>query len=75
MSNVATPDTYERNKLRGRIVERYKTQAAFAEQIGITKHAFSRKMTGKSGLSQADIALWCQLLDIDRKEIGEYFFT
>lgn len=75
MTNVGMPDTYERNKLRGRIVEYYKTQAAFAEAIGITKYAFSRKMTGRTGLSQDDIALWCDLLDIQRADIGEYFFT
>lgn len=75
MSNVRTPDTYERNKLRGRIVEKYKTQTAFAEALGITRNAFSRKMLGKTAISQDDIVLWCQLLDIDREDIGEYFFT
>lgn len=75
MSNVGDPATYERNKLRGRIVERYKTQAAFAKELGITKYALSRKMTSKSSLSQEDIVLWCNLLNIDREEIGEYFFT
>lgn len=67
--------TYTYNKLRGRIVERYRTQDAFAKAIGITKNALSRKMTGKAGISQEDIAKWCQLLDIDIREIGEYFFT
>lgn len=74
MSNVQSHDTYEYNKLRGRIVEKYRSQAAFARAIGITKYAFSRKMTNKTAISQEDIILWCQLLDIDRKEIGDYFF-
>lgn len=66
---------YTYNKLRGRIVERYRTQEAFAQEIGITKNALSRKMTGKAGISQEDIAKWCQLLDIQIAEIGEFFFT
>lgn len=75
MSNVGTLDTYERNKLRGRIVEKYRSQAAFANEIGVTKYALSRKMTGKTAISQEDMIQWCHLLDIDRKDIGEYFFT
>lgn len=66
---------YTYNKLRGRIVERYRTQESFAAAIGITKNALSRKMTGKAGISQEDIAKWCELLDIELREIGDYFFT
>lgn len=67
--------TFTYNKLRGRIVERYRTQEAFAQEIGITKNALSRKMTGKAGISQEDITKWCELLGIEINEIGEYFFT
>lgn len=66
---------YTYNKLRGRIVEKYRTQERFAQAIGINKNALSRKMTGRTGISQEDIAKWCQLLDIDKDLIGEYFFT
>lgn len=75
MSDVKNPSEYEYRRLRGRIVERYRTQCEFAKRIGITKNALSRKMTGKAMLSQKDIELWCELLDIERSEIGEYFFT
>lgn len=75
MTNVIPTEQFERNKLRGRIVERYRTQTAYARALGITKDALSRKMTGKNGMSQDDIVRWCDLLDIDRDEIGEYFFT
>lgn len=75
MCDVRNTETYQFNKLRGRIVERYHTQTAFSEELGITKNAFSRKMTGRTGMSQKDIAQWCQLLDIDKAEIGEYFFS
>lgn len=63
------------NKLRGRIVEKYQTQANFAQAVGISKNAMSNKITGKTGLSQEDIILWAQLLDIDRQYYGEYFFS
>lgn len=63
------------NKLRGRIVEKYQTQANFAQAVGISKNAMSNKITGKTGLSQEDIVLWAQLLDIDRQFYGEYFFS
>lgn len=75
MTDVGSPSTYKRNKLRGRIIECYKTQKAFAQAVGISQNAFSRKMTGKAGLFQDDIELWCELLGISRDEIGEYFFT
>lgn len=67
--------TYTYNKLRGRIVEKYRTQDNFAKAVGITKNAMSRKMTGRTGISQEDIAKWCRLLDIDVASIGEFFFT
>ena len=66
---------YEYNKLRGRIVEKYGTQSSFAEKIGISETALSRKMQGKIGISQEDMEKWADLLDIDRKEFPEYFFA
>lgn len=63
------------NKLRGRIVEKYGTQANFAQAIGISTNAMSNKMTCKTGMSQEDIEQWSVLLDISRKSYWEYFFT
>lgn len=62
------------HKLKGRIIEKYDTQGKFAEVIGISMNSMSKKMTGKVGFSKADIALWCELLDIRQSEIGEFFF-
>lgn len=61
-------------KLRGRIVEVYGSQAAFARQLGVAYNTMSAKMTGKTGISSEDIVLWCEMLDIRRGEIGTYFF-
>lgn len=62
-------------KLRGRIIEKYGTQEKFGEEIGISKTSLSKKMTGKSGFSQKDIIRWCELLDIDLKNVGEFFYA
>lgn len=62
-------------KLRGRIVEKFGSQDAFREQVGISKTAMSKKMTGKTGFSQKDIIKWCELLSIDLKQVGEYFYA
>lgn len=66
---------FEYNKLRGRIVEKYGTQAKFAQELGISPTAMSEKMTGKTTFSQRDIERWRQLLDIDSEDIGKYFFA
>lgn len=67
------PYTY--SKLRGRIIEKYGTLAAFAERIELSQTSLSKKMTGKTGFSQEDIRVWSKLLDIDPSEYGLYFFA
>ena len=67
--------SYEYNKLRGRIIEKYGTQENFAKTIGLSTNSISKKMTGKSGFSQEDIELWSKKLEIEQAEYGEYFFA
>ncbi|MBR2995436.1 MAG: DUF739 family protein, partial [Lachnospiraceae bacterium] len=43
--------------------------------LGLSTVSLSRKMTGKTPFSQSDIIQWCTLLDIDQRNIGEYFFA
>jgi hypothetical protein len=66
---------YKYNKLRGKIIEMYGSLEKFAEMLDISRVSVSKKMTGKVGFSQKDIKEWSQLLNIDCKEYGEYFFT
>ena len=66
---------YHYNKLRGRIVEKYGTQEVFADVLGIGANTLSLKMTGKIGFSQSDIEKWAALLDIEKSEYPDYFFT
>ena len=62
------------DKLKGRIIEKYKTQKRFARSLDISNQTMSRKMTGKSNFSQSDIVKWCKALEIDLEDAGVYFF-
>lgn len=63
------------SKLRGRIIEKYGSQKQFAEAIGISEVAMSRKMNCETGFSQKDIIKWAEALEIEVKDYGLYFFT
>lgn len=67
--------TFDFSKLRGRIIEKYGSDANFAEALGILPQQLSPKLTGKTGITKAEIVEWCRLLDIAVEEIGVYFFV
>lgn len=62
------------SKLRGRIIEKYRTYTNFCEEIGAPKSMVSKKLNGKLGFTYENIVLWCEKLDIPISEVGEYFF-
>lgn len=66
---------YTYAKLKGRIVEKFGTQKAFADAIGISENSISKKLNGLTGFSQEDIVLWSEKLEIDLREAGKYFFA
>lgn len=66
---------YTYAKLKGRIVEKFGTQKAFADAIGISENSMSKKLNGLTGFSQEDIVLWSEKLEIDLREAGKYFFA
>lgn len=68
-------ETAKYAKLRGRIVEKFGTIGKFGEAVGLSGVSMSKKLTGLTGFSQADIIRWCELLDIDLADVGAYFFT
>ena len=72
---AAQPEGVKYPKLRGRIVEKYGSQEAFAREVGLSTTSMSKKMTGKVGISQSDILKWCPLLDIEVNDIGAYFYA
>lgn len=61
-------------KLRGRIVQKYGTQGQFAKAIKTSEQTVTAKLNGRSQFSQNDIVDWCNALDIDTPNVGEYFF-
>lgn len=62
------------SKLKGRIIEKYGSQEAFAGAIGRSVVSVSKKMNGKSSFTRADIISWSEKLEIPVSEIGDYFF-
>lgn len=66
---------YSYNKLRGRIVELFGTQANFASALETSTQVVSEKLNCKKGFSQKDIEKWSKLLEIEVLEYGLYFFN
>lgn len=63
------------SKLRGKIVEKFGSISAFADELGVPKQTVSRKITGRIGFTKKDILEWCEKLGIAIEEIGIYFFA
>lgn len=68
---------FDFDKLRGRIRERLKSEAVFANKIGISQASLSSKFNNKSDFTTSEIirATDDDVLDIELNEIGEYFFN
>ena len=65
----------ERNKLRGRIIEKFETQEKFAEALGITPGTVSKKLRNESKLTREEIIEWGNLLEIPKDDLPSYFFA
>lgn len=61
-------------KLRGRIVEKFGSQSAFAEAMGMRKALLSAKLNNKSEWSFPEVMRACELLGIPLSEAHLYFF-
>lgn len=62
-------------KLRGAIREKFGTQNAFAEALGVNKCALSRKLAGKREWRLDEVQAVCRLLEIPADCVGDYFFS
>ena len=65
---------YNYSKLRGKIVEKFKTQSNFSAAMKMSERSLSLKLNCKRPFNQRDIFTACKLLDIQDIEISEYFF-
>lgn len=66
---------YNYSKLTGKIIEVFETRDAFAIALGITKESVTLKLKGKTPWKQVEIDKTCALLNLDKGDIGLYFFT
>lgn len=62
-------------KLLGRLKEKGMTQKELAEVIGISEGQMSQKIQGNFPFKQSEIGSICDVLCIDKSDIGLYFFT
>jgi hypothetical protein len=62
------------SKLRGKIVEKFRTQLAFAKVMKMNVATLNGRLCGKSQWGADEIAKACTLLDIPPSEVHEYFF-
>lgn len=66
---------YDYSKLSGKIVEKFCTQAKFAEAMTLSERTVSLKLNGKIDWKQNEITKACELLGIAVSEIPAYFFN
>lgn len=66
---------YNYDKLRGRIVEKFRTIQNFSEHLSISRNALNNKLMNQTAISREDIIEWSGLLDIDPKDYAAYFFV
>lgn len=66
---------YNYDKLKGRIVEKFGSQVAFAKALGISEKTISNKLSGKRYFTQLEISRSVSLLGLRPKDVDTYFFT
>lgn len=67
--------TFDFSKLRGRIREKFGTEAAFGCAMKLSHNSLSKKLNGKVSFVQDEIDRAIVLLEIPDAEISAYFFT
>lgn len=67
--------SYDYRKLRGRIREKFGTQAEFSKKIGLSEVSVSNKLNNLVDWGQEEIEKTISALDIPYADIHAYFFT
>ena len=65
---------YDYSKLKGRIRERFVSQKAFAEKLGVTPETMTLRLNGKRDFTRTEIFNIASLLGIAYSDLEEYFF-
>lgn len=73
--NTIVTLSYDYNKLRGRIKEKFGTQSAFAKAMDLSDVSVSNKLNNNVEWGQEEIEKSVIVLDIEYSDIHSYFFT
>lgn len=65
---------FDYSKLRGKIIEKFSTQADFAKAMKWSERTLSLKLNGKVPWKQVDIVNAACLLQLNDTDIPDYFF-
>lgn len=68
-------NNYNNDKLLGRIIYKCGSRENFADELGISYTSVVNKLLGRSGWKMNEIEDSLKILDIQRNEIGDYFFN
>lgn len=68
-------EEYDFSKLIGRIKEKGYTQEAISGVISRNPCTFSQKINNRGTFTATEISAMCRVLEIEKAEIGVYFFT
>ena len=68
---------FDLSKLRGRIIEKFGTCAAFAAAVGLPESSVSARLNNRIMIDSDEILRWSgpEVLDIPAEEIHVYFLT
>lgn len=69
------PTDYDYRRLRGRIKEKFGTQAEFSRKIGLSEVSVSNKLNNVVDWGQEEMEDAISVLDIPHSDIHAYFFT
>ncbi len=67
-------DEFKYPKLRGRIVEKFRTYNRFAKHMKMQNSTLSAKLSGRQNITKTDMMNWGNELEIPKDEYGLYFF-
>ncbi len=66
---------YNYNRLLGKMKELGVSQEELAKSLGVNPATVSQKLNNKGLFKQSEIVKICNILSIDGKDIGDYFFA
>ena len=66
---------FDYSKLKGRIVEIFNTQEAFADAMGVSVTAINQRLNGSVEWKTPQIVKACELLGIPLEDAHLYFFV